>query len=132
MTTNPIFNKQKTFIRSVLDPKDCLFCLQTSTNIVKNSICKCQYYYHYKCASLNINNSSYKCPLCRTVFIIDLETGSNNFHQILKYTLESRQSEIVTSPPLSSTEENCRFYVQMMLTILATMIILYVIIFRFI
>jgi len=126
MTTNPLY-KHKSFIRSVLDPKDCVFCLETSPDINQNYICKCQYYYHNNCANLNLKDNSYKCPLCRAIFKIDIEMSLIKFPEIIEYlNMKYPYDSIITSIPSQPSLINkiCKWYLKAFITIVITLFIL--------
>lgn len=88
---NPI---QHNSIRNILSPKECIFCLESSLNLVKNTLCNCNYYYDNNCANKNIKNNIYKCPLCRKDFKNDLEMGLTVFPESIANIKKNEQPSL--------------------------------------
>ena len=88
---NPI---QHNSIRNILSPKECLFCLESSLHLVKNTLCNCNYYYDNSCANKNIKNNIYRCPLCRKDFKNDLEMGLITFPEVITNIRENERLSV--------------------------------------
>ncbi len=53
---------------------ECIFCLESGENIIKNNRCNCLYYFHISCLAswtktLRDENKPILCPMCRTEYI---------------------------------------------------------------
>ncbi len=54
--------------------EECIFCLESSENIIKNDRCKCLYHFHISCRdswikTLRGENKPILCLICRTEYI---------------------------------------------------------------
>lgn len=78
-----------------MSAQECFICM-IEGNLIKNSHCKCNFYYHQSCwDKYNGFSSEVKCPLCRHIIkaneevLLNISIEDDNEHSVKRRELQT-------------------------------------------